>query len=874
MIRGGLACLCGLVWLAPGYCAPPDRYDVRIRYSITAFGSDHVKQYYEMARFLVKQGFKRDPNELVQVDEPENPKYTMMRGEIPAATARTLVQQRHIQSILLVPHGKPLPDDKTERVRVHLFLTDRLPAASRRALFEETNLALLSAGFQQASAYDHRGYSRMVGTIPAEQVDNLVQDLRRLPGAWKLLPSAVLADLRKVPGGDGILASILSDWALHPTGAKLIDTLLAQWTAFPAGREYFERLPADIRLDKDRTVLNEFLLRHLAGHPDSAPLLTKLFENVLVHPDSGELMDRFLHHIEIPRASLPLPLFFRITPAVPIVEVYPPDVMPLPPTEAMLPAVPPELAKITEDLRIVLGDETEAKLPRRMEVVLKDAPPTEGEDWLKQFNVANVIVEGKLGSIVTILAPAEQAKILAASPAVLAVRLARRALALQIPEGDEALDRMCKLVRESSLAIVAEDFRGWEMHRGKGLPENTVLIDLTQENNPSLEPDSYPDEPILAGAGTRCALAVARKAPGVALRLVRIDPNSPHQLLYLARFIDGVRARSLMFEQRMHEVERDGFLLERKQAALLEQRRELFLNPELEGDVSRERDAYFAELKKYDAEKDAYNARLRRFLEHNRDLQTLRGVKAVWCTLAWPIGHPLSQTSELSRYLDDQPFRGWWFQSADRLPGQVWQELFRDADANRVMEFAPAESPTPEGSWTHELSFLAWKPDEGNDTSMSLPEGAVVRIALQWREVQNPHFARTGADPYVLPQDDLLIRVLRQIDPAGANQPADEMEVVAVSSAVPQRIQRRTNQSIYEQSLLFRAPVSGRYAFQVIRRAPAIDSPTATLSEQPISEFRPLVLVQTLQGQGRAMLRDYKTNPPPPAMPGDALKAQ
>jgi hypothetical protein len=401
-----------------------------------------------------------------------------------------------------------------------------------------------------------------------------------------------------------------------------------------------------------------------------------------------------------------------------------------------------------------------------------------------------------------------------------------------------------------------------------------MLIDLTRENNPSLEPDSYRDEPVLVGAGTKCALAVARKTPGVSLKLVRIDPASPHQLLYLAKFIDGVRARSLVFAHRMEEVNRDGFLLEKRHANLLEQRREVFLNPELEGETSREREAYFEERKKYEAERDAYNARLKRFLEHNRDLQTLRDVRAVWSTLSWPDGHPLGQTSELTRYLDDQPFRGRWFQSADRLPGQVWQELFRDADANRTMEFAPAEAPLPEGSWSHELSFLSWKPVEGNDISLSLPEGAVVRIALQWREVQNPHFARVGDDPYVLPQDDLQVKVLRQIDPEGTNQPADDMEVIAASTGLPQRVQRRTNQSTYEQSLIFRAPKSGRYAFQVIRRDSGIEPPEATLSARPESELRPRVLVETIVGPGQALLRDYQTTPPPPAMPGDAIKAQ
>ena len=58
--------------------------------------------------------------------EPEDVTRTRMSGTIPARRARELLNERHIQSIQLIPHGVKLPDDKATRVRVEIELFDNL----------------------------------------------------------------------------------------------------------------------------------------------------------------------------------------------------------------------------------------------------------------------------------------------------------------------------------------------------------------------------------------------------------------------------------------------------------------------------------------------------------------------------------------------------------------------------------------------------------------------------------------------------------------------------------------------------------------------------------------------------------------------------
>src|SRR5262249_37712178 len=151
-----------------------------------------------------------------------------------------------------------------------------------------------------------------------------------------------------------------------------------------------------------------------------------------------------------------------------------------------------------------------------------------------------------------------------------------------------------------------------------------------------------------------------------------------------------------------------------------------------------------------------------------------------------------------ARYLDDSPLRpALWFQAAGNARGQAWTGLFRDADADGVMEFADARAPLPPGNWDHQVNFLAWQPFRGPRARL-LPAGTRVRVTLQWPEPHDPDFARPGRDPYRPPLAPLRLVVLGQPDPDGQKRPSDDLVLVAESSGLPQRIDNRPSGATYE----------------------------------------------------------------------------
>src|SRR5262249_33303425 len=151
--------------------------------------------------------------------------------------------------------------------------------------------------------------------------------------------------------------------------------------------------------------------------------------------------------------------------------------------------------------------------------------------------------------------------------------------------------------------------------------------------------------------------------------------------------------------------------------------------------------------------------------------------------------------------------------------GQAWSGLFRDADGNGVMEFAAPDAPLPEGAWTRELNFLAWQPSAGKKAP-DLPAEVKVRISLQWREAHDDTFVRIGEDPFGEPLTSLKLVVLRQLDPEGAKQPADDLEVITEFVGAPYRLALAVNSATYEQVIELRIARPGRYALRVEGRLP------------------------------------------------------
>jgi hypothetical protein len=720
-------------------------------------------------RFLKKAGFRRDPEEVVPESEPEDVKSTRLRGTIPARSVRYLLDERHIKSILLIPHGAKPPEDKTQMVRVNLGLFGGLSPEGQRQLSDQTFEVLAGLQFRGAVGYDPRGYTRLVGSMPYNRLDALLTDLR----------------------------------------------------AQPAGKRQ--------------------------------------------------------------------PRPFQSVWAVRVVEVFPG--MPLPIPRPRPPQVPKGQEKLSPDLRDALSDAAGAAKPTRLEVILAATPAPEDRGYgsLLKRAAPGLVVEGRLGPLVSVVANPSQAPALAALPEVTGVRLPRlpqparpavvdnaRWQPLLKASGAARLQALGQRGRGTQLAIVDSDFRGWEALVGKGLPPDTRLLDLTRERNADMLPDPFPagQGP---GSGTRHALTIARLAPEISLTLIRIAPNAPYMVEAVARTINGDPVRSINLDTRLAQLENEQSALDKRRDALLAERRLVFQDFRQEDEALTKRKAYLDKQKAYDRDAERFHATLQRYLQFRRDRTALRGIRVVASALSWHDGFPVDGTSALSRYFDDRPFRAaLWFQAAGDTRGQSWTGLFRDADDNGVMEFAVPGQRPPDDLWTPELNFLSWRTATGK-SARDIPAGTRFRITLQWREAHDPLYAQTGEDPYRLPlARNLRVLLLHQADPDGTRQPADDLEIVGQSVGLPQRLDASPNSATYEVTLEVQIKKAGRYAVRIEGRAPesiypAADPTLPAMRKQ--GELRLRLFVSPLDATGRAILRDYVTAGGSLGMPGDARTA-
>ena len=264
---------------------------------------------------------------------------------------------------------------------------------------------------------------------------------------------------------------------------------------------------------------------------------------------------------------------------------------------------------------------------------------------------------------------------------------------------------------------------------------------------------------------------------------------------------------------------------------------------------------------------------MQRFLRLNEDLRGLSSVRVVATGLTWHEGQPVDGGGALSRYFDDQPFKkALWFQAAGDTRGQAWIGLFRDRDGDGIMEFQPAGTRLPARRWSPSLAFLSWQPATGA-ASPEVPQGRRLRLTLQWREPHDADFLHHGQDVYREPLASLRITLLRQLDPVGAKQPADDFQVVAQSIGLPQRLDNHANSAVYEQTLEVPIAEGGRYALRIEGAVPASirppDRPTVPAAEQAW-ELHPRLFVATLTGQGRATLADFATTEGAMGTPADA----
>ncbi len=772
--------------------APPAEYDAHIRFRIRTPMPAWLDRFDEMHGYLKTLGFQRDarPN-----DEPEDPIIDRLSGTIPSANARKALLHSSVRSILLIPRGWKLPAS-TDRVRASLELATGLPIERQKVLSDQCRERLAGIGFNEAVGYDHRGHSRLVGTIEIYRLGYLLRDLRTQPGGWMMpeTPVGTLPDPIR-----GVVPVKVVEVLPDPPGVAAI----TEWTA------------------------------------------------------PGPLPEDQQH-----------------------------------------------LGKLSPDLRAYLAAEKDIQKRIRVEIVL-GADPGANRAWERDILVSGAVVEGRAGPIVAVLARVGQVPDLARLSRVSNIRLPRPGSpqgAIEAPKPNPAvmsgtrLDRLHQLGFRGKgvrVAVVAGDFSGLDAYRGKGLPKDTRVIDLTAERNPSFEPDPQAEPGNAIGHGTACALAVAAAAPDADLILIRIDPSSPQMLLALMKRINGEQmssetliARSIELNEERDELANRRQLLNReKQDAL----RNLLFD---EGGTEEQKKRYQASrqrlkdaeaaLVELDTREASLVRRTDRFFAYQTDLAYITGIRVVACPLVWNEGLPLDGGSPLSRYLDDTPFRGspgtpmktriaalrdkrftLWVQSAGDTRGQTWSGPIRDDDNNGVLEFAPAKTIQGPGRWTREWNFLGWQPT--NTTPVAdLPGESRIRVTIQWREAHDPELWGIGTDLYEEPLANLNIVVAQQRDPSGKLVASDDMTVVARSTGLPQRLANRPNSAVYEQMVEFSTQAAGRFAVRIEGRLPDGIRPRgiSNLPTQRVqSEIRPRLFIQRVdaagRGKGRPVFLDF-----------------
>jgi hypothetical protein len=794
--------------------APPSpaTYDVQIRYRIRVGGNQRIVQYREMMGYLAGIDFKR--TDTPEPNEPADSDADRMSGTLPSNRVADLLREPHVKTILLRPAGYKLPENPEQRVLVQLKLADNFFPNRQRELFFQALNKLNRIGLIEKVGYDHEGFTRILGTIPAAEVETLLGDLRLQPAGW-LTPHTPIAELPE---------------PIRDVNPIRVATVLAEPEGVPA--------TADV-----------------------PPAI-----------DSGVTAE----------------------------------------------------AKIAPDLS---GAETRG--PFRFEIVLTHAPGLDDNGWQNLLQTQQgVLVEGRIGPVVTVTAPAAAIRGLASSPEVATVRPPRAATLQEVnaPAANRGelkgalattgLDRLHNLGfrgRGVRVAIIDTDFAGI----GKALPKTGPVIDLTAVRNYTLLPDPMPEgaEP---GRGARLASAVRLAAPDAELVLIRVDPAAMYQLLIAARYMhgDGTRPESLVVRNR--ELLDDNNFLRVERTKVTEERRAIQNDFNQDEEAVKRRVAVEARTVALAQQEQAFNERLARFFALEEALAELRKINIVVCPLAWDEGYPFDGSGPLSRYLDDvfygrprpknpppyqvgegpaykgfvtpAPFFGkeagrlgslaptapaLWFQAAGNTRGQVWNGPLNDIDNNGVIEFAPPGLPVPKGRWSREINFLAWQP-AGAKPTFDLPAGARVRLAFQWTEAHDASVSDyPGPDLYRTPLADLRLLVLRQRDPSGTKVGSDDFNVIARSAALPQLIERRGNWATYEHLVEFAMDAPGQVAVRLEGRIPPTTRPT-TVPTLPIIErsweaHGRLFVSMTGADGGKIVIGDYQPGLGGLGAPGNAL---
>lgn len=821
----------------------PAKYQVTLRYRIPSSRVLHVREYDRLIADLKKLDFEFDPPLEESPDsDREDLSKNYLKGLMPSRHLRALMTHPAVANILIASEATKVPESPDVDVRVRLELASAFDTKEQRDLGDQVRAILELLNFREATGYDHRGVTGRPFT--------------RIEG--------------QIPAG--ALSTLLKDLRTQPAG----------WFE---SRFVFDKLPTPLRN------VNPIPIVEVLDDPEA-------LEFVRDPVPPGVALSRIGNFSEV-RVDAPT-------------------------------------SKVSSDLWDAMQDMGRANEVVRVQVLYSGEPTV--DDIRRELGnlVPSFQIEGLLGNSASGLIPTGQIAALAALPRVSVVRTPHVTLpdvspavktAVDLPAvlkrtGVEALHQHGHRGRNVRIAILDRDFRQWrELVEAKRLPASTRLVDLTAERSPDIVPlPELPGES--PGHGTLAAVAASQGAPEADIVLIRIDPTDVYQLpevvsylkgeklsdMLLRRFDELQQARArLMTDRAVLAAERQAFLKKFPDEAELDVEDQFgFLGPAF-GWVFSPRVFHqqkLARQNEIELEHARREARYQRLLD---DVRSLTGVHILVNPFTWNQGYALGGASSLTRWFERQdPKAGpLVMQSAGNVRGQAWTSLYRDADRNGVMEFAPSETPLPPGRWSRELNFLSWRYYDKVDQDVAeIPEKTRLRLALQWQEPHEREYFGFGADdPYRQPLMNLRLVLLRQRDPSNTGLPADAFEVVARTSAFPQRVQHLPGGSVYEHVLDVPLEKGGVYAVRVERQLDyvwqiagietyetvrplfelktgltptglrPVGSPTLPILEKNW-EFRPRLYVEAIDPEsrlvGRPQFADFTTDQGTLGVPGDS----
>jgi hypothetical protein len=190
-----------VVWPSLGqaqvvYPEAPEKYEVQLRYRIRADRDERIRQYRALKMHLKAISFEETIREDGDLDIFD-PTAEMLSGSISSANLTKLFDDPRIITVVARPTTLNLPEDGKKPVAVRMRLSAGLARNEERALHEQTVRHLGFLGFQESLGYDHQNFTRMRGSMPAENVLKLTKDLRTLPAGW--FAPAVPSDQQPAP---------------------------------------------------------------------------------------------------------------------------------------------------------------------------------------------------------------------------------------------------------------------------------------------------------------------------------------------------------------------------------------------------------------------------------------------------------------------------------------------------------------------------------------------------------------------------------------------------------------------------------------------------------------------------------------------------